>query len=209
MRKKFKDLDLSDAFMFAAALEDEGTCQLVLEVILGKSIPKVKVHSEHTILYNSNFRSVRLDVYAEDEVRVFYDLEMQNADEKNFFNTKGTRAVNVSQELIHFLNYVENGEKAAEEGFGETPVGKIHERVRRLKRSRELEGSYMRFEELLMDSKAEGKKEDIIELLQEVGEVSEDLQSRIKRQWKLETLSLWLKLAAKAESIEEFESKIQ
>ncbi len=162
MRKKFKDLDLSDAFMFAAALEDERTCQLVLEIILGKSIPKVKVHSEHTILYNSNFRSVRLDVYAEDEVRVSYDLEMQNADEKNL-----------------------------------------------AKRSRELEESYMRFEELLMDSKAEGKKEDIIELLQEVGEVSEDLQSRIKRQWKLETHSLWLKLAAKAESIEEFESKIQ
>lgn len=83
MRKKFKDLDLSDAFMFAAALQDERTCQLVLEIILGKSIPKVKVHSEHTILYNSNFRSVRLDVYAEDEVRVSYDLEMQNADEKN------------------------------------------------------------------------------------------------------------------------------
>lgn len=89
--------------------------------------------------------------------------------------------MNVQQELIHFLHYVENGEGATVEGF----------------------------EELLMDSKAEGKKEDIIELLKEVGEVSEDLQSRIRRQWKLETLSLWLKLAAKAESIEEFESKIQ
>lgn len=59
MRKKFKDLDLSNAFLFAAALEDEQTCQIVLEIILGKKIPKVKVHSEHTILYNSDFRPVR------------------------------------------------------------------------------------------------------------------------------------------------------
>lgn len=162
MRKNFKDLDLSNAFLFAAALEDEETCQLVLEIILGRSIPKVKVHSEHTILFNSNFRSVRLDVYAEDEMQVFYDLEMQNTDEKNL-----------------------------------------------AKRSRELEGSYMRFEELLRDSKKEGKVEDIIELLQEVGEVSEDLRDRIRRQTNMETLSQWLKLAAKADSVEEFESKMQ
>lgn len=83
MGKSFQDLDLSNAFLFAAALEDEQTCRLVLEIILGKKIPKVKVHSEHTILYSSDFRSVRLDVYAEDEMQVFYDLEMQNKDEKN------------------------------------------------------------------------------------------------------------------------------
>ena len=141
------------------------------------------------------------------------DIPLGDETQKIFLNTKGTREVNVQQELIHFLHYVENGERAAAEGFEETPVGRIHERVQRLKQSRELEGSYMRFEELLMDSKVEGMKEakieDIIELLQEVGEVPEDLQTRIRRQKKLETLSLWLKLAAKAESVEEFESKIQ
>lgn len=276
MRKNFKDLDLSNAFLFAAALEDEETCQLVLEIILGRSIPKVKVHSEHTILYNSNFRSVRLDVYAEDEMQVFYDLEMQNTDERNlakrsryyqaemdvsslrpgedfnelkpsciiyicafdpfgqglyryvfeeyckdadiplgdgtqkiFLNTRGTRAVNVSPELIHFLHYVEESTETVAEESGEVSVGRIHERVRQLKRSRELEGSYMRFEELLRDSKKEGKVEDIIELLQEVGEVSEDLRTRIRRQTNMETLSQWLKLAAKADSVEEFESKMQ
>lgn len=276
MRKNFKDLDLSNAFLFAAALEDEETCQLVLEIILGRSIPKVKVHSEHTILYNSNFRSVRLDVYAEDEMQVFYDLEMQNTDERNlakrsryyqaemdvsslrpgedfnelkpsciiyicafdpfgkglyryvfeeyckdadiplgdgtqkiFLNTRGTRAVNVSPELIHFLHYVEESTEAVAEESGEVSVSRIHERVRQLKRSRELEGNYMRFEELLRDSKKEGKVESIIELLQEVGEVSEDLRTRIRRQTNMETLSQWLKLAAKADSVEEFESKMQ
>lgn len=42
MGKKFKELDLSNAFLFAAALEDPQTCRLVLEIILGRKVPKVK-----------------------------------------------------------------------------------------------------------------------------------------------------------------------
>lgn len=76
--KKFEDLDLSNAFLFAAALEDPETCRLILELILGESLPNVNVHVEHSILFNSDFRSIRLDVYAEDELQVGYDLEMQN-----------------------------------------------------------------------------------------------------------------------------------
>ena len=37
-RKPFKELDLSNSFLFAAALEDEETCRLVLEIILGKPV---------------------------------------------------------------------------------------------------------------------------------------------------------------------------
>lgn len=79
----FEELNLSNAFLFAAALEDEEICQLVLEMILGRPVSRVKVHIEHTILYNSKYRSIRLDVYATDEVLVGYNLEMQNKDEHN------------------------------------------------------------------------------------------------------------------------------
>ena len=34
-------------------------------------------------MYSSDFRSVRLDIYASDEVQVEYDIEMQNEDEHN------------------------------------------------------------------------------------------------------------------------------
>lgn len=78
MAKKFQDLDLKNAFLFAAALEDEGTCQIVLEVILGRKIGKLKVSVEHTILYSSDIHSIRLDVYAGDTAQVDYDIEMQN-----------------------------------------------------------------------------------------------------------------------------------
>ena len=80
-RKKFEELDLCDPFLFAAALEDEAICRLILETILGR--PITRVHAEHTILYSSDFRSVRLDIYASDEVQVEYNIEMQNEDEHN------------------------------------------------------------------------------------------------------------------------------
>ena len=82
-KKQFKDLDLSNAFLFAAALEDEETCRLVLECILGTPVGKVKVKAERSILFRSDFRLVRLDVFASDEWNVDYNLEMQNTDEKN------------------------------------------------------------------------------------------------------------------------------
>ena len=55
------------------------------------------------------------------------------------------------------------------------------------------------------ESKAEGKSEDIIELLEDVGEVSDSLRSHIMGQTDLATLNRWLKLAARAQSIEAFE----
>lgn len=82
-RKQFKELDLSNAFLFAAALEDEETSRLVLSCILGYQVGKIKVKAERSILFNSDFRSVRLDVYARDDLDVEYNLEMQNEDQKN------------------------------------------------------------------------------------------------------------------------------
>ena len=77
---KFKDLNLKNAFLFAAALQDSETCRIILEIILGKDIPALRVHTEHCLLYSSDFRSIRLDVYARDEVEISYNLEMQNGE---------------------------------------------------------------------------------------------------------------------------------
>lgn len=35
-RKKFEQLNLQDAFLFSAALEDPETCRLILELFLGR-----------------------------------------------------------------------------------------------------------------------------------------------------------------------------
>ena len=56
-----------------------------------------------------------------------------------------------------------------------------------------------------VEGKVEGKAEDIMELLEEVGAISEKLEKRVREQKDLETLRMWLKLASRSKSIEEFE----
>lgn len=54
-------------------------------------------------------------------------------------------------------------------------------------------------------SKAEGKAEDVLELLAELGAVSEELRRTVMETRDLEKLKTWLKLAAKTESVEQFQ----
>ena len=64
------------------------------------------------------------------------------------------------------------------------------------------------FERLLNKEKAEDRAEAVIELLEVLGELSDSLRNCIMEQTDLELLRKWLKVAAKAESIEEFERVI-
>ncbi len=83
VKKPFCDLQFPDAFMFAAAMEDEEVCRGVLERILGIPIKAVKVRGEATMFVNPDFRGVRLDVYADDEAGNVFDVEMQTTDKRN------------------------------------------------------------------------------------------------------------------------------
>lgn len=51
-KKKFEELNLEDAFLFGAVLEDPETCCLALEVMMGRKISGVTVHAEHMLFYN-------------------------------------------------------------------------------------------------------------------------------------------------------------
>ena len=82
-RKLFKELEFKDAFMFAAVLEDTELCRLMLERILGFRIREVVVHTEYAIVFNPDYRGVRLDVYADDEAGTVYNVEMQTTDQGN------------------------------------------------------------------------------------------------------------------------------
>ncbi len=59
-----------------------------------------------------------------------------------------------------------------------------------------------------IEGKIEGKIESVLELLEELGEPSETLRKYIMEQTDLELLSKWHKIAARTESIEEFEESI-
>ena len=66
----------------------------------------------------------------------------------------------------------------------------------------------MLFEELLQDERAEGRAEGraeaIFALLEDIGEIPEELKVKIMDEKKTEILDKWVKLAAKAETINQF-----
>lgn len=59
-----------------------------------------------------------------------------------------------------------------------------------------------------LEGKLEGKAEDILVLLGELGTVSETLKEKIMAETDLELLANWLRLSARAVSIQEFEEKL-
>lgn len=80
----FQELNLSNRFLFPAALEDPVTCRLVLECIVEEEIGELAVKVEYTKQYDSEFKCIRLDVFAKDIVtEVSYNTEMQNKNEYN------------------------------------------------------------------------------------------------------------------------------
>lgn len=83
MGTRFQDLNLSNYFLFAAAAEDEEISRLLLETLLGITVGPLKVKVEHSLLYNGNYRSIRLDVYLGDMADVRYNLEMENRERRS------------------------------------------------------------------------------------------------------------------------------
>lgn len=65
-KTSFKELNLNNAFLFALALSDPELCRIILELIIGKPLGPIKVETEKSIMFSSDFRSIRLDVYASD-----------------------------------------------------------------------------------------------------------------------------------------------
>lgn len=67
---------------------------------------------------------------------------------------------------------------------------------------------YMTWDEMLEEERSEGNIEgridSILELLEDLGEIPQELRDKIEEQEDIATLKAWHKLAAKAESIEQF-----
>ena len=98
---------------------------------------------------------------------------------KIFLSTKGKNAAQVPALLVDFLGYVENSTDAYVQHISDGPVRKIHEKIGILKKNREWERRYMRFEELLQQSEQQGREEGsqqmltLVEAMLADGEASE------------------------------------
>ena len=128
------------------------------------------------------------------------------------------------QEREEFRNWVkyillsvcENKEAVAEEilswaGDRESDMAFEYTIIRSLKEEREEMRAEVKEEvkaEVKREVEAATKTEDILTLLAEIGTVSDTLKQTICTQKDLAVLTQWVKTAARAETIEEFEGKI-
>ncbi len=101
---KWEDLTISNDFMFSKVMRDKEICRETLEILLGKKIGEIEyVENQKVIDISYDSKSVRLDVYVEDENRI-YNVEMQVVHNKDL-----ARRSRYYQGMID-LNAIEKGE---------------------------------------------------------------------------------------------------
>ena len=203
-KRKLKDLNLLDKFLFDEAMEDEENMKTLLDIILGQDTHlKQPPQTEKECRSSFEKRQIRLDVYTVDEDDVVYDTEPQKTNTKNlpkrsrlyqgmidsrllppgcidfnllnpemelgddatriFLNSHGKHPELVSRELIELLEYMEKSTDAVVEECESERIHQMHERVNRLKSSKEMEIKFMqKWEEKEMERQeayAEGREE--------------------------------------------------
>lgn len=130
-------------------------------------------------------------------------LHLEDGTKKIFLNMTSK---NGSKELVSLLQYMKNTSlNNPEIESKDERIIRLDEIVTEVKESEEWEAVQMNILEIGMEQGiAQGKAEDILELLEECGEVPKNLRNTILEETNLERLRAWLKLSAKAGSIEEF-----
>ena len=280
MKKTLSELTIKDNFVFGAVMCEEANCRRLLEMVLDFPIERIEVNKEKSIVYHPEYKGVRLDVYAKDEERTHYNVEMQAIKEPAlgkraryyhshidmeillsgddysklpntyvifvcdfdpfmrgkycytfenlcledkelsmqdgaksiFLNTRGKNNDEVPIEMIAFLDFIKAYLKESTKDFHDDFVRQLQNSVQKVKSSRRMEENFMILREMLRDEraegKAEGKAESVLILLEEIGTVSEQLQEKIINEKDMSTLLNWLKLAAKSETIQQFEENM-
>lgn len=229
-RKTLQELNLCDDFLFAKVMENKEICRRVLEKILELDIKKVEfIESQLTKDVSYDAKSVRLDIYLDDDEKNVYAVEMQTANQYNInrraryyhsildvdqmmkkgidyeelkenyvifictfdyfkkglhkysfesicrednhfrledgtqtviLNTKGT-AKDVDPELEAFLQYIETSTDEVAGNSKSALLEMINSQVRTVKNNKDAGVEYMKFDELIRESRREGKQEGI------------------------------------------------
>lgn len=137
-------------------------------------------------------------------------LHLGDGTKKIFLNMTSK---NGSKELVSLLQYMKNTSlNNPEIESKDERIIRLDEIVTEVKESEEWEAVQMNILEIgishgMEQGIAQGKAEAILELLEEFGEVPKDLRKAVLEETNLERLRAWLKLSAKAGSIEEFRSQ--
>lgn len=103
--REWDELELKDDFMFAKVMRDAELCREMLERLLDFKISRIEYPEEQKVIdisYDS--RSVRLDLYVQDEDNTVYNVEIQTVNTREL-----PRRSRYYQGMID-LNLIEKGE---------------------------------------------------------------------------------------------------
>ena len=90
--KSWKELTISDNFLFQNIMQDEGVCKHFIEKLLHIKVNDIKYQQyEKTIDLTPVNKAVRLDVYVETDAGEIIDIEMQTSNKENDWLSKRAR----------------------------------------------------------------------------------------------------------------------
>lgn len=116
-----------------------------------------------------------------------------------------------SEEDLAMIERKSIGIMEAIEALRELSLGRkfryIFEMRQKAKRDRQAEDEFVR-DECIAIGRVQGKAEDILELLADIGVVSDELRRQIMKQKDINILSAWHRLAARSRTVEEFENTV-
>ena len=124
-----------------------------------------------------------------------------------YFNTTGKKGG--SQSIKNMLHFIENSDETA---AVDTETQELEQYIRKVKLDPEVRRELMTFGDLLDKEENKGKviskKEDILDVLSELGEIPHELEEKVSAVDNIESLRKLLKLAARVDSIEDFEEQM-
>ena len=144
-------------------------------------------------------------------------LRLEDGTQTIFLSTKGKNYSEVPKELVEFLEFVGANVEESEKDYGNSLVRQMQRTIRGIKTNREIGERYMLLQELLRDEKREGRAEgrleamrdSVLSLLEEIGEIPEELRKEIEEIDNLDFLKTLHKKAARAESVEMFVTEMK
>ena len=139
-------------------------------------------------------------------------MDMGDESRSIFLSTEGKNAEKVPKELRAFLEFIKTDNPQNNMETDDEYVKGLQRTIRSIKESRELEREFMSWDDIRRDARwegrLEGKRESVIDFLEELGTVPEDIKSRIMSEADEDVLKLMSKAAFGATSFEEFRNKI-
>ena len=182
--RKFKDLTIRDAFMFAAVMSDPEICRRVLELALGIPISEVHIQTEKTMAYHSLLAGDSYENLPDTYVIFICDFDpfgdglyrystgmvceetgksVSDGVRTVYLNAHGRNRDGIPEELLQFLNYVKNTGRTEEISTTDPFVRHLQDSIDKIKQNRGMEERYMLLEEMMRNERQEGKIEGKLE----------------------------------------------